>query len=419
MFAFCTEAEAGVKFIFFSMVIVFINSVHASTSLTKNTPTQHQKFFGSSDEWSGSRIWRAPKYSKQNQTLGWGPQVFKAPAELKDRVDFWKDIYTKYSTHQGVIHHARDISKVYEVLDFSDIDYNTKLTNSEKERLREQRVENAKRKVIKKGVAKDFVRFQLGLKDRMQKAIYVSGRYLEQMETIFAEEGLPIELTRLVFVESSFNIMARSKVGASGLWQIMPFTARPYGYLKHETVDYRNHPLKATELAAKLLKDNYRVLKDWSLAVTAYNHGAAGVNRLTKRYQSRDLATLIERVNSHPTFGFASKNFYASFLAAVEVEKNAPDYFDTLVWAKPLDHKILNHKKPIEIDRVLSWFDGDTYRMQVFNPHFNLNTLRKSGQMIPKNIEIKVPSDRYTAAIVDVTFPKNRSLAANTEIKTP
>lgn len=381
------------------------------------TPTQHQSFFGASGEWSGSRIWRAPNYAKQFQALGWEPMVFKPNADLRDRVQFWKDIYTKYSTHQGVIHHAREINKVYEVIDFKDIDFNSKLTDGEKERLREQRVENAKRKVIKSGVNKDFVRFQLGLKDRMKKAIYVSGRYIETMESIFAEEGLPIELTRLVFVESSFNVLARSKVGASGLWQIMPFTARPYGYLKHKSVDYRNHPYKATKLAAKLLKDNYRVLGDWSLAVTAYNHGATGMRRLTEKYKTKDLARLIKNVKSSPNFGFASRNFYASFLAALEVEKEAPDYFDTLVWSKPLDQKILNHEKPIDIERILTWFDGDSKRMQIFNPHFNLGVLKKTGNKVPQNIEIKVPADKYTTAIVDISFPRSRSLAASEKVR--
>lgn len=401
------------KLVFLFLLFASFSPVVVTASVAKNTPTQHQKFFGASDEWSGSRIWRSPNYNKQFQALGWEPQVFKPDADLRSRVDFWKDIYTKYSTHQGVIHHARQIATIYEVIDFKDIDFNSKLTDYEKERLREQRVDNAKRKVIKKGIPKDLVRFQLGLKDRMQKAIYVSGRYLEAMENIFAEEGLPKELTRLVFVESSFNVLARSKVGASGLWQIMPFTARPYGYLKHNSVDYRNHPLKATELAAKILKENYRVLRDWPLAVTAYNHGANGMKRISEKYKTKDLAKLIDKVNSNPNFGFASKNFYASFLAALEVEKQAPDYFDTLVWAKPLDHRILNHKKPLELDQVLSWFDGDSYKFQIYNPHFNLQVLRKPGQKIPSSIDIKIPSDRYTTAIVDVTFPKQRSLAAN------
>ena len=65
------------------------------------------------------------------------------------------------------------------------------------------------------------LRYQAGQRDQFTRGIMQSGRYLRQMEEIFKEEGLPIELTRLPFVESSFNLSAKSKVGASGIWQFM------------------------------------------------------------------------------------------------------------------------------------------------------------------------------------------------------
>ena len=247
----------------------------------------------------------------------------------------------------------------------------------------------------------------------MRKAIFVSGRYLEEMEEIFREEGLPIELTRLVFVESSFNVMARSKVGASGLWQIMPGTAKPYGYLR-EGVDKRNHPMYATRLAAKILKGAYGLLQSWPLAITAYNHGPSGMKRLSQRYKTDDIAELIEKVNHHETFGFASKNFYASFLAALEVEQNSPLHFKNIVWSKPFDAKPILLSSSLEFSRLLNWFGGDEYKLQVFNPHIS-KSLMSLNKHIPHNTEIYVPAERFTAAIVDLAFKPNRKVASESK----
>src|SRR5690606_22709448 len=114
------------------------------------------------------------------------------------------------------------------------------------------------------------LRFQLGLKDRFLDGVKLSGEYLPFMDRIFIEHGLPFELTRLPIVESRYNAKARSKVGASGIWQFMPRTGADFMMI-NDAVDERNDPLRATEAAAKLLSINYKTLGNWPLAVTAYN----------------------------------------------------------------------------------------------------------------------------------------------------
>ena len=102
-------------------------------------------------------------------------------------------------------------------------------------------------------------------REKFEQAIKRSGRYLPLMESIFAREyNLPVELTRLPFVESSFNIRARSKVGASGIWQFMRSTGKLFLKI-NDGVDERNDPIRATEAAAKLLKMNFGSLKSWPL----------------------------------------------------------------------------------------------------------------------------------------------------------
>src|ERR1700710_2447178 len=102
------------------------------------------------------------------------------------------------------------------------------------------------------------------------------------MEEEFRRLGLPTELTRLPFVESSFNVNARSRVGASGVWQFMRRTAKPYMKVNKD-VDERNDPIKSTLASSRVLKQNYMMLDSWPLALTGYNHGPYGVRGIVAK----------------------------------------------------------------------------------------------------------------------------------------
>lgn len=347
------------------------------------------------------RTWRAPVYGNQSQALGYGETAFSIPKGMEKQVQFWVDIYTKYSSTQGVIHDSENVEKVYQVVDFAGLS-----TDVEKQK----KVDEVKEQIGKKlsQEEKDRLRYQMGQKDRMQDAIYYSGRYIEEMEKIFRDEKVPIELVRLAFVESSFNIMARSKVGASGLWQIMPYTAKPYRMIT-PAVDRRNHPMDATRVAAKLLRQNYNMLQSWPLAVTGYNHGPTGVLKMTRSYETRDLGELVQNVRSRKSFGFASRNFYASFLAALEVEKNANKYFEQVRWANPLESQDLKLPVNVPYRDILAWFDGDDRKAQLYNPHITYHA-RKGKAAVPARTVVAVPKDKYNVALISLAR-KNRTIA--------
>lgn len=352
-----------------------------------------------------SRSWRAPVFGNQDSSLGYGSTAFAVPKGMEKKVQFWVDVYSKYSTEQGIIHDVDDIEKIYEVVDFKGL---------KTDREKQKKIDQVKKEIAEKlkltKAQRENLRFQLGQKDRMQQAIFYSGRYLEDMEKIFRDAKIPVELTRLAFVESSFNIMARSKVGASGIWQIMPYTARPYKMIS-TSVDKRNHPLEATKFAARLLRDNYNMLESWPLAVTGYNHGPTGVKKMTKSYKTRDLNTLIENVASRRSFGFASRNFYACFLAALEVEKNANNYFGSVLWSKPLESQDLKLPKTVKYKDLVKWFDGDDQKAQLFNPHLTYKVLRQ-GISIPAKTVVSVPKDKYNIALISLAH-RARNIASD------
>lgn len=165
---------------------------------------------------------------------------------------------------------------------------------------------------------------QHGVADLMASALPVCEKqYRSDIEEILRRNGVPEELYWLVFVESMCTPYSGSHAGALGIWQLMPGTARDFNLVVNKQRDDRVDVGKSTAAAAKLMKRGQKMLKDWPLVITGYNHGPAGVLRLTEKYHSTDLAYLIENINyrEESNFGFASKNFYSEFIAVQRVGK--------------------------------------------------------------------------------------------------
>ncbi|MGI6524150.1 MAG: transglycosylase SLT domain-containing protein [Bdellovibrionota bacterium] len=187
--------------------------------------------------------------------------AFIVPKGLQPRVNFWIDIFTRYGDNHEVIHHRAYPQVVFMVLDFYTAAKKMNKVALEKYKKEEIKkhvaiVEGAARRLAKgerpvseleKTMARrmaflgsgskkyedlfknDLIRSQRGIKERYREALERSGLYLSHIEDIFVKEaGLPKELTRLPFVESSFDYSVRSSVGAAGIWQFMPATARSY-----------------------------------------------------------------------------------------------------------------------------------------------------------------------------------------------
>src|SRR6185369_11260360 len=125
-----------------------------------------------------------------------------------------------------------------------------------------------------------------------------------------------------------FNPNAVSKAGAAGLWQLMRDTADRHLKIAAGT-DERFDPLRSTQAAAEHLARAYSVLGSWPLTVASYNHGVPGIARARNIVGSDSLDDIIRGYDG-ASFGFASQNFYAEFLAAVHVARNADYYFPGL-----------------------------------------------------------------------------------------
>ncbi|MGE4560072.1 MAG: transglycosylase SLT domain-containing protein [Desulfobulbus sp.] len=260
---------------------------------------------------------------------------------IRKNVRFWETIYSHYTTRQGVLHDADDLGRIYAVVELVDWKLPwAALVNDGRIKREKNRVkgvlealaagkppQTAEARRIAAlfpgkwhaslGQARDSIRLQLGQKDRFLEGVIRSGRYLPAFRRIFARHGLPQDLAYLPHVESSFNPKAFSKAGAAGLWQFTRATGSDYLVI-NTLVDERYDPYLATDAAARLLQDNYRVLGSWPLALTAYNYGRAGMLRAVRDHGNYERIFLSYEQGY---FKFAARNFYSEFVAATRVAK--------------------------------------------------------------------------------------------------
>lgn len=347
---------------------------------------------------------------------------FPRPPELEHRVAFWRSIFTDYSVNQTVIHHRDHVNVIFQVLDFSDV---APLLTEDELRLH-MRKEEEKAKALLAGMlqriaagpddpslppaaiqlrealvgidepnryarAAERLRGQRGLREKFETAIMRSGRYLPYMEAVFEQAGLPVLLTRLPLVESSFNELAYSRSGAAGIWQFMPGSARVYMQFD-EVADDRRDPWMSTAGAAAHLRDDFALLQDWPLAVTSYNFGRYGVARGLEEIGGSSLVELIDRYEGS-RWGFAAKNFYAEFLAAVDVEQNALKYFGPLRRDAPQEFEEVETRHFVRYETLSRLAAADLQDFSRLNPRYSRAVV--DGQLyVPPGQTIRVPAGR-------------------------
>lgn len=280
-------------------------------------------------------------------------QEFPIPSEIKPNVDFWRNVYGVWSRGQVAIHDDEHMGVIYEVVQLpapiqegytplqkelvrSRIEYHRGRVQALQGRVASNQPlspedEGLLAKFERSGGrqalygAADRIRVQRGLRERFRRGVEISGRYDKAFREVMRAHGVPEDLAYLPHVESSFQTNARSGVGAAGVWQFMPATGRVYGMDVNGAIDERLDPIVCATAAARYLSAGHDKLGNWPLAITSYNHGKGGMMK-ARTAHGGDIGKIVKHYKG-PAFGFASRNFYAEFLAAREVASNATRYF--------------------------------------------------------------------------------------------
>jgi len=346
---------------------------------------------------------------------------FPRPERLAKHVEFWKHIFATYSKYHLVVHDAENPGRVYSILDFSgeasrmsEEGLRAVMNRAEAEeilrirrllerlhrhpgeaglsieemRVRSLLLDDPHPDRFKRAADPKRVRAQRGIRERFLEGVQRSARYLPRMEQIFRDEGLPIELTRLPLIESSFNTHAYSKVGAAGMWQFMPATGRVFLRID-DAVDERLDPFVATRAAARFLRQNYDRLGTWPLAITAYNHGPGGMARAVRTVGTTDIAAIVERYDG-PAFGFASKNFYVEFLAALDVHRDYRAHFGDIRLDPAIDADEVPLSQYVSMRAVSQCSAAGIDTLKALNPAVRPDAL--SGRRnLPTGYRVRLP----------------------------
>jgi len=270
---------------------------------------------------------------------------FPRPPALSANIEFWKRIYSQYGVGDFVLHDRENLAMVYDVVHIGGTTNERRAADAAEPEIRRLRaMYEGILTSLAHGVAPEDlgfegrwvaqawgcpcapevltraasnIRAQQGLRERVEEGLRRARPLMPQILSVLRRHNVPHELAALPMVESSFNPRAQSKAGAVGLWQFITSTGKRYLNISRRRDDRRD-PIRATDAAARLLKHNYEALGSWPLALLAYNHGSEGILVAKAAVGSSAVDEIIVHYNG-PRFGFASRNFYPEFLAALDV----------------------------------------------------------------------------------------------------
>jgi len=341
------------------------------------------------------------------------------PAALEPDIQFWVRVYTEIDTRSGFIHDSRHLGAVYRVVRFREDISRRDRTRQLNQAYKEVRAVLA---VLADGKRADLtaqeqqvlaqwpagvsnaelrassgrLRFQLGQSDRFRAGLIRAGAWRAYIEGLLAERGLPPELVAMPHVESSFDPTAYSKVGAAGMWQFTRSTGLRYMRIDH-IVDERRDPFISTVAAIRLLENNYDVLRSWPLAITAYNHGQAGMRRAVRQLGTDAIATILRHYEGR-TFGFASRNFYVAFLAAVEVDADYEQYFGPLELAQVVDTTLVEIPDYLTVATLQSALKTDRGVLRSWNPALTV-AVWSGDKFVPRGFDLRLPTTMFADAV--------------------
>ncbi len=356
---------------------------------------------------------------------------------IEENVRFWRKVYAVWGVNDIALHDRDDLSVVYRVARVPGRGQKKNgLTRSAAISKARDEVVAALASLDKKrpnsaeglsGVEKEVyenlkhitradkykrpadIRAQNGLRERAREGWIALGRYEAGVRAEIRKAGMPQDIIALAFVESLFNIKAVSHAGAAGMWQFMPYTGREYMQV-NEVVDERIDPILATEAAMKYLRSARKLLGAWPLAITSYNYGRSGMKRASKAVGSTDFGVIYEKYKSNKRFGFAAKNYYASFLALLDVVKAPETYFKGVKQKSSWRFDVVRLPFPVLAPQLEKIGALSTGELASYNPA--LTRRARSGDVaLPRGLSLRVPygeGDAFLSKVVSMSFDERK-----------
>lgn len=359
-----------------------------------------------------------------------GNEDFPRYETIRPNVEFWTRVFAEWSLGQVVVHDLDHPGVVYDVVDLPG-PVEERYTEEQRDfiddlnELWEHRLLAVEKKIRAKSSLDDQekawvlsittnagtdkvdkahkrVRTQRGLRERFRRGLEISQRYDGRIREELRRAGLPEEIAFLPHVESSFQAAARSSAGAVGVWQFTRGTGKLYLKI-NSAVDERLDPIAASRGAARYLLDAHARLNNWPLALTAYNHGVAGMARAVKKL-GNDYEKIFLEYDGR-LFGFASKNFYSEFLAAMDVAGDPERFFpEGLNPEPPLDLDQIVLDRPATPAGIARAYGLRTKELAGLNPAWTRRAVR-SALALPRGLTVWLPAGTLARAGGEARIP--------------
>lgn len=234
--------------------------------------------------------------------------------------------------------------------------------------------------------------FQGRLRGFLTEGLTRGATYLPMIQTVFREEGLPLDLGFVPLVESAFKVSALSRASARGVWQFMRGTGMENGLAHDWYVDERADPEKATRAAARYLKTLYTMFGDWHLALASYNGGPGRVQRAVKKSGLDDFWTLTETSRHLPR---ETRDYVPMILAAAIIAKNPAQYGFEVPTATPFASDVVTVSRPVDLRRVAEWAGVPADDIRALNPELR----RWTTPIRAKEYQLRVPVGSLSSVV--------------------
>lgn len=257
-------------------------------------------------------------------------------------------------------------------LDFEKVEYDELPTELLKQRLKELDARTPFKVEYNpslESVIKQYLKNRRGSLERMMS---LSEYYFPMFEAELDKHNLPLELKYLAVIESALNPQARSRVGATGLWQFMFATGKMFGLDVSSYVDERSDPIRATEAACKYLKSLNNSFNDWDLALAAYNSGPGNVSKAIRRSGGKtdywDLRSFLPRETA---------GYVPAFLATMYIFEYAKEHgFQKRSTRIPyVATDTIKVKQQITLKQVAELTSLDIEELEFLNPSYKLGII--------------------------------------------
>jgi len=238
----------------------------------------------------------------------------------------------------------------------------------------------------------------------MENGLRRSGQFMKLARKIFAEEGVPVDVTWLGQVESAWKPKAYSWAAASGLWQFIPSTGRAYGLRQNAYIDERNSYEQATRASARHLKDlAKRYNGNWELAMAAYNTGAGNIDRAISRAGTANFWMI------YPYIAQETRNYVPNILAVILIAKNPEKYGFKGIKADPsMAYDIVRVPTATSLQLVADASDTSIDHIRSLNPELKRDVTPRGD-----TYDVRIPAGRAKQfqAVIQRIAPERRESA--------